>query len=85
MLNRLNQLSIAAYVKAILLVQNLGDDLRELKEDQRGLSGVVVAVLLIVIAVLAIVMLWGSLKTFLTNMWRKVTGEEGKFTGGSSF
>ena len=54
MLNKLNQLSVAAYVKTSAFF-------RGLKSDERGLSGVVVAVLLILVAVLAIVMLWGSL------------------------
>ena len=49
----------------------------DLKNDERGLSGVVVAVLLILIAVLAIVMLWGSLKSLLSDLWGKVTGGSG--------
>ena len=56
MLHQLNRLSAAAYVKVVLLAQNIGAELRELKEDQRGLSGVVVAVLLILVAVLAILL-----------------------------
>ena len=57
MLNQWNRLSTAVYVKAVLLAQNVGAELRELKEDQRGLSGVVVAVLLILVAVLAVAIL----------------------------
>ena len=53
MLNKINELSVAAYVKTSAFF-------RGLKSDERGLSGVVVAVLLILVAVLAIVMLWGS-------------------------
>ena len=73
MLKKLNQLSAAAYVRASLFVQ-------ELKSDERGLSGVVVAVLLILIAVLAIVALWGGLSQWLSDMWGRITGSEG--TGG---
>ena len=43
MLNKLNQLSVAAYVKTSAFF-------RGLKSDERGLSGVVVAVLLILVA-----------------------------------
>lgn len=75
MLNQINRLSTAAYIRAVLLVQNLGAELRELKEDQRGLSGVVVAVLLILVAVLAVVLLWGKLKDWLDQMWTTITGK----------
>lgn len=75
MLHQLNRLSTAVYVKAVLLAQNVGAELRELKEDQRGLSGVVVAVLLILVAVLAVVLLWGQLKEWLETMWTTITGK----------
>lgn len=75
MLHQLNRLSTAVYVKAVLLAQNVGAELRELKEDQRGLSGVVVAVLLILVAVLAVVLLWGQLKEWLETMWTIITGK----------
>lgn len=46
-----------------------------LKEDERGLSGVVVAVLLILVAVLAISLLWGYLSGWLETMWDNITGK----------
>ena len=73
MWSKLNPLSIAAYTRAASFVQDL-------KNDERGLSGVVVAVLLILIAVLAIVALWGGLSQWLSDMWGRITGSEG--TGG---
>lgn len=73
MWSKLNHLSIAAYTRAASLVQDL-------KDDERGLSGVVVAVLLILVAVLAIVALWGGLSQWLSDMWGRITGSEG--TGG---
>ena len=71
MLNKLNQLSVAAYVKTSAFF-------RGLKSDERGLSGVVVAVL-------AIVMLWGSLSEWLGELWDKITGSGNTISGGSSF
>ena len=68
MLNKLNQLSVAAYVKTSAFF-------RGLKSDERGLSGVVVAVLLILVAVLAVVMLWGLLKGYITDLWGIITGK----------
>lgn len=48
---------------------------RNLKRDERGLSGVVVAILLILIAVLAIVMIWGFLSGWLGELWQRIIGE----------
>ena len=42
---------------------------RDLKNDEQGLSGVVVAVLLILIAVLAVVLIWGFLGDWLKELW----------------
>ncbi|MCL1874017.1 MAG: hypothetical protein FWF85_07865 [Clostridiales bacterium] len=44
-----------------------------LKKDERGLSGVVVTVLLILVAVLAVVLVWGFLSGWLAEMWEKIT------------
>jgi len=48
-----------------------------LKNDERGLSGVVVAILLILVAVLAIVLIWGFLSGWLAELWDQITGKAG--------
>ena len=48
-----------------------------LKKDNRGLSGVVVAILLILVAVLAIVLIWGFLSGWLAELWEQITGRAG--------
>ena len=48
-----------------------------LKNDERGLSGVVVAILLILVAVLAIVLIWGFLSGWLQELWDQITGKAG--------
>ena len=48
--------------------------LRSLINDERGLSGVVVAILLILVAVLAIVLIWGFLSGWLQELWDQITG-----------
>jgi len=48
-----------------------------LKNDERGLSGVVVAILLILVAVLAIVLIWGFLSGWLQELWERITGSAG--------
>ena len=52
----------------------------DMKNDERGLSDAVTAVLLIVVAVLAVVMVWGALSGWLGDMWDKVTDAESNFT-----
>ena len=47
------------------------------KKDERGLSGVVVAILLILVAVLAIVLIWGFLSGWLAELWDQITGSAG--------
>lgn len=66
MLKKLNAWMTGAYIKGKMAVE-------EFKNDEKGLSGVVVAVLLILVAVLAVVALWGSLKDWLADMWEKIT------------
>ena len=51
--------------------------IQELKNDERGLSGVVVAILLILVAVLAIVLIWGFLSGWLQELWEQITGRAG--------
>jgi len=71
MLSKLNQMVIATYLSVTGCAKGL---VKELKDDERGLSGVVVAVLLILVAVLAVVMLWGFLSGWLSEIWEKITG-----------
>ena len=45
---------------------------RDIRKDERGLSGVVVAILLILVAVLAIVLIWGFLGSWLKDLWDQI-------------
>jgi Flp pilus assembly pilin Flp len=45
---------------------------RSFRKDERGLSGVVVAVLLILVAVLAVVLIWGFLSGWLQDLWESI-------------
>jgi len=68
MLQKISNLPITAYIAATTTI-------RTLKSDERGLSGVVVAILLILVAVLAIVMIWGFLSGWLQELWDSITGQ----------
>ena len=48
---------------------------RDLKKDERGLSGVVVAVLLTLISVLAVTLIWGFMEGWLQELWARIFGE----------
>jgi len=67
MLRKLSEFPLVAYLSLVGLVESF-------KKDERGLSGVVVAVLLILVAVLAIILLWNQLSTWLTELWTRITG-----------
>jgi len=69
MWQKISMLPLRAYLAAAGLAQ-------ELKSDERGLSGVVVAVLLILVAVLAVTAIWGVLDDWLADLWERITGTE---------
>ena len=68
MLRKISDFSLAAYIRMSGLA-------RSLRKDERGLSGVVVAILLILVAVLAIVLIWAFLGEWLEELWEQITGE----------
>ena len=65
--------TISAYFPLAYLA--IAGKIRDFKKDERGLSGVVVAILLILIAVLAIVLIWGFLSGWLAELWERITGQ----------
>lgn len=71
MIDKLKMLPILAYMAMTNFVQDL-------KKDERGLSGIVVAILLILVAVLAVVMIWGFMSGWLGQIWSQITGEVSK-------
>jgi flagellin-like protein len=66
MLERINMLSIVTYAALKGFIDGL-------KKDERGLSGVVVSVMLILVAVLAVALVWGLLKGSIQGWWEKIT------------
>ena len=68
MLNKISKFPLAVKFAIIGFLKNF-------KNDERGLSGVVVAVLLILIAVLAVVLIWGFLSGWIEDLWGQIIGE----------
>lgn len=57
------------YIRAKIWVSNLKDDF---KKDERGVSGIVAAVILVLLAVLLAVFFWNNISTFVSDMWDKI-------------
>lgn len=74
MLKKFNALSIMAYLSVVSFVQDF-------KKDERGLSDAVTAVLLILVAVLAVVMIWNFLGDWIGDMWEKIIGKSSGIGG----
>ena len=68
MWQKVQMLPLAAYMAVTGFFQDL-------KKDERGLSGVVVAVLLILIAIFAIVFLWAGLSGLLSDWWTQISNQ----------
>jgi flagellin-like protein len=70
MLQTIKQFPQNAYI-------SINSFIRAFINDERGLSGIVVAILLILVAVLAIVLIWGFLGGWLEELWDDITGNAG--------
>lgn len=57
---------------------NIKEGFDRLKNDEKALSGVVVAVLLVALAIVLVVFLNEGLRTFVTGIWSKVSGQGDK-------
>ena len=66
MLRRIADLPLTVYIAITGFV-------RDFRKDERGLSGVVVAIMLILVAILAIVLIWTFLGSWLRDMWDTIT------------
>ena len=71
MMDKIKILPLMAYVAFM----NFCDDL---KNDERGVSPMVATVLLMLVAVLAVVLLWDKMSVWLGEIWDQIIGESGK-------
>lgn len=66
MMETIRNYSISAYL-------SVKEGIRSFKEDERGLSGVVVTVLLVLVAVLAVILLWDKLADYIDKLWERIS------------
>lgn len=71
MLQRFNAMLISVYLTVTGLVQQVGSDLRK---DERGLSDVVTAVLMVALAIAVVLLIWALLGDWITDFWNDITG-----------
>lgn len=68
MIRQINSKIVLAQIKAKHV-------LHELKNDSRGVSGIVAAVVLVLIAVLFAALFWDKLQEWFTNVWSTMTNK----------
>lgn len=71
MQKQMNKWMISIYCAVSSFVQ-------ELKDDERGISGAVVAVLLVVVAIAAVAIIWTWMSGFLQPTLESMNGEASK-------
>lgn len=60
-------------ISALMSYLMIAGYIKDLKNDERGLSGVVVAVLLILVGVLAVAAVWFFLGEWIVDLWLTIT------------
>lgn len=60
-------------ISALMSYLTIAGYIKDLKNDERGLSGVVVAVLLILVGVLAVAVVWFFLGEWIVDLWLTIT------------
>lgn len=59
------------YIRTKIWFSNVKEDF---KSDERGVSGIVATILLVLIAILLAAIFWKQIQTVVTNLFGKVTG-----------
>jgi Flp pilus assembly pilin Flp len=75
MLEKMRQLPFRIYIKAGSMHKKVKQAVTDFMHDEHGLSGVVVAIVLAAIAILAAVLFWEQLSDFITQLWDRIKRE----------
>lgn len=80
MSRKINDLALKAYINAsaardrvkegvVGARKKISDEIREFNSDERGISGIIIAVLLILVAVVLVAVFWDYISTWFGNIW----------------
>ena len=72
-INRISKSAIAVYTMLVNTGRTIRMCLHELRTDQRGVSGIVVECLLVLVAVMLAVVLYNVLRPFIKELFEKIT------------
>lgn len=67
MFNKLREFQIQSYCRATNFVEDF-------KKDERGLDGIVVTVILIMLALFIVAFLWDGLSELIEDWWSNISG-----------
>ena len=67
MFDKIKNIPVMLYLACLNMVEDL-------KDDERGLSDMVVTILLVLVAVLAVALIWGWMSGWLETIWTQITG-----------
>ena len=83
MLNKLSVLPVYLFMKANGFIADVKKTAMNFGKDERGLSGVVVAVILVLLAVVLLVIFWEQISKLVGDIWIAIFGESDKLPGGN--
>lgn len=76
MIDSLNRLTTLAYVKTTMAVDSarkkVKEEVESFKNDERGVDGIVVAIILILVVVLLAAIFWDSISALFKSIWEKI-------------
>lgn len=75
------ELSVQTYLVGKHTLERGKKFCKDLKDDELGISGIVVAVLLVLMAAILAAIFWEKIKTFVETQWTKIDSEAGKIGG----
>ncbi|MGN0695672.1 MAG: Flp1 family type IVb pilin [Oscillospiraceae bacterium] len=76
MIDSLNRLTTLAYVKTTMAVDSakkkVKEEVESFKNDERGVDGIVVAIILILVVVLLAAVFWDSISALFKKIWTQI-------------
>lgn len=75
------ELSVQTYLVGKHTLERGKKFCKDFKNNEFGLSGIVVAVMLALVAVIAAALFWDKIRDFVNNQWDKINSKAGEVGG----